>query len=86
MSEEQQIQLTEFLALFAWMLKEGSAPRQQAEIVLQAAASCMLGVVFKLSKDHPEAETIAEFAGRVIATALTLQYEPHPTQRMALQA
>lgn len=86
MSEEQQTHLTEFIALFAWMLHEGSAAREQAEIVLQAAASCLIGGVFNLGKDHPEAEAIAEFAGRVIATALRLQYEPQSARHRALQA
>ena len=76
MTEEQQKQLTEFLALFAWMLKEGSASREQAVLVLQAAASCMIATVFHVGKDHPEADAIGEFAGRVIGAAERLQYEP----------
>lgn len=85
MSEEQQHQLVGFLSLFAWMLKEGSASREQAEIVLQAAASCMIAAVFNIGSEHPEAESIAAFLRRVIQTALKLQYEPQAVSR-GLQA
>ena len=66
--------------------KEGSAAREQAELVLQAAASCMIGVVFKIGQDSAEADMVSDFARRVIATALKLQYEPHTIKRQALQA
>ena len=85
MNEEQQNQLVRFLSLFAWMLKEGSASREQAEIILQAAASCMIGAVFNIGSEHPEAESIAAFIRRVIQTAIKLQYDPKAVSR-GLQA
>lgn len=75
MNEEQQAQLIAFVANFTAMLLEGSASRDQAQLVLEVGVSCLIATVFKISQDYPEAAEVSDFARGVIHTSLRHFYD-----------